>query len=712
MNCNSTDLAVAFAKTDVHSYENFLALHDPELRRSLGIFYTPQPAVNYIVRAVDDILKEDFDLPGGIADKTKIDFDGQTVHKVQILDPATGVGTFLFEVIEQIHRRIKGKYGLAAWKRYVPEHLLPRLHGFEIMETPYSIAQLKLAEWLHGTGYPLSEHQRFSIHLTNALEPQEQYEHVPIMVVLGNPPYNVSTMNKSQFSNELIAKYKIGEGVENERNIQPLSDDYIKFIALGQHFIETNPEKCGILAYISNNSFLDGLIHRQMRKSLLGTFDVIYILNLHGNVRKKEKTPDGGKDENVFNIQVGTSINTIVKWPAHRTTDKPAKVYYADLFGTRQEKYNFLSSRRLKTSGFNEITPVAPNYFFIEKDFSGKQDYDKGFSIPKLFLKYNSGIKTHCDAVTIQFSSKEMQSVRNDLHRLEIDDFVRKYRLKENSKDWTVQKAKRDINRNQPSLTKIVYRPFDTRWTLYTGETGGFLVRPRTDVMQHIIDKENLCLIVSRQVNLAKWNHVYIANSIVECCVNFCGAGMPIVAPLYLYPPQEERRPNFNQVIVAKIEQIIGKKIKPEKLFDYIYAVLHSPKYRKNYEEFLKIDFPKIPYPVDNTEFERFVKYGQRLRKLHLLEKIPKIKTTVPIADGNVVENVRFVDGKVFINKTQYFDNVPASVWEFYVGGYQPLQKYLKDRKGRVLTFEEIQHYQKIAAVLSETETIMKELCR
>ena len=228
--------------------------------------------------------------------------------------------------------------------------------------------------------------------------------------------------------------------------------------------------------------------------------------------------------------------------------------------------------------------------------------------------------------------------------------------------------------------------------------------------MQHLLDMDNFCLIVSRQVKLEHWNHVYAANKIVECCVNFCGAGMPKIFPLYVYPPQEERRANFNQEIVTKIEQNIGKKVKPEKLFDYIYAVLHSPKYRKEYEEFLKIDFPRIPYPTDSTEFERFAKYGKRLRELHLLEKVPKTKTTFPIADGNVVENIRFVDGKVFINKTQYFDNVPSEVWNFYIGGYQPAQKWLKDQKGRTLTFDDTQHYQKIVAVLTETIMIQQEV--
>ncbi|MDR0327892.1 MAG: hypothetical protein LBI05_06310, partial [Planctomycetaceae bacterium] len=505
-------------------------------------------------------------------------------------------------------------------------------------------------------------------------------------------------------------RYKVGAGVEKERNIQPLSDDYIKFFALGQHFIESNSAQCGILAYISNNSFLDGLIHRQMRKSLLDTFDKIYIINLHGNSKKKETAPDGGKDDNVFNIQVGTSINIFVKLPGSRTSDKPAKVYYADLFGKRQDKYDFLSSKKLKRTGYTPLKPAAPFYFFVPKDFSGQKNYEQGFSIKDLFPLYNSGIKTDRDEL---FVDHEKDILEKRIKKLLSGDydwrFEDQFRVIDSS-GYKVTQVIKNKKYDRRYLQKIAYRLFDYRWIYYDP---AIISRASNKVMQHMVDRNNIALLTCRQQSTFPFQHAFVSSVIADCCsVSLQTKEWTYVFPLYVYPPQEERRPNFNPEIVAKIEQIIGKKVKPEKLFDYIYGILHSPKYRKDYEEFLKIDFPRIPYPTDNSDFDSFAKFGQRLRELHLLEKVPKIKTTFTVADGNMVESVRYVDGKVYINTTQYFGNVPESAWTFYIGGYQPLQKYLKDRKGRKLTFEEIEHYQKIVAVLNETIAMMEQLSR
>ena len=763
----------------IHFYEDFLTAYNPDLRKSRGVFYTPQPAVGYIVRAVDEILQQDFKLRDGIADNTKVVIEGQKFHQVQILDPATGTGTFLAEMIRQVHAKIVKKNMQGAWNNYVANDLLPRLHGFEILMAPYAMAHLKLDMILEDTGYRFDKDQRVSVYLTNALdggirpgaasdylagfvdwlvhEARESHrikQKMPIMVVIGNPPYNVSTMNRNEFSSLLISQYKEGLG-EKKTN---LDDDYIKFIALGQRFIDRNNVSGGILAYISNNSFLDGVTHRNMRKSLLKTFDKIYVLNLHGNARKKETAPDGSKDDNVFNIMQGTSINIFVRTPK-RKEDAKGRVFYLDLYGKRAEKYQFLETKSLKTTRFAELDLSDQFYsFFAPKDFSARKKYDKGFSVTELFIQYNSGIQTDRDSLFIDHDKDVLATRMKKLLSGDYDwRFEDKFRIVDSS-GYKLTQAIKNKKFDSRYLQEIAYRPFDHRWIYYDPT---IISRPGFKAMQHLLGNDNFCLTVSRQVKLEEWNHVYISDGLVERGVNFCGggSGAPIIAPLYIYPdnygliakrgfdepnaapafvskhiidrrvwtrpgmqgaeqmfplylnpPQEKRQPNLNSQIVAKIEHIIGKKVKPEKLFDYIYAVLHSPKYRKDYAEFLKIDFPKIPYPVDNTEFERLAKFGQRLRELHLLEKIPKMKTTFPIADGNVVENIRFIDGKVFINKTQYFGNVPASAWEFYIGGYQPLQKYLKDRKGRVLTFEEIQHYQKVVAALAETIEIMKQL--
>jgi len=360
----------------VHFYETFLGEYNPALRKARGVWYTPQPVVNFIVRAVDDILKDEFDLPQGLADtsKTKVTvkvpthdkrYAGgmreyeQEVHKVQILDPATGTGTFLAEVVRQIHKKFEGQQGV--WTRYATEHLIPRLNGFELLMASYAMAHLKMDMLLTETGYKPTDDQRFRIFLTNSLEEAHPdtgtlfsswlsdeadqanaiKRDTPVMCVIGNPPYSVSSSNKGEWIESLTADYKKDL---NERNIQPLSDDYIKFIRYGQHFIDKNGE--GILAYISNNSFIDGIIHRKMRKHLLESFDKIYILDLHGNSRKRETAPDGKIDKNVFDIMAGVSINLFIKTNQKSKSDK-GKVFHYDLFGERVFKYNFLNENKI-----------------------------------------------------------------------------------------------------------------------------------------------------------------------------------------------------------------------------------------------------------------------------------------------------------------------------------------------------------------------------
>ncbi|GHT25505.1 DNA methyltransferase [Planctomycetales bacterium] len=730
----------------IHFYENFLAAYNPELRKDIGAFYTPQPVVSYIIQAVNDILKDEFNLSKGLADNTKItvktkDKDGREkldkVHKVQILDPATGTGTFLAETVRCIYAELVADGQQGAWNNYVAEDLLPRLHGFEILMAPYAMAHLKLDTILESSGYKFENEQRLGIYLTNALD--EGFKKIerlpfaawlsdeaaganrikketPVMVVIGNPPYNnflgvVSHFNETAYAKQLIEKYKSGL---NDQKLN-LDDDYIKFIALGQDFIEKNSDSCGILAYISNNSFLDGVTHRQMRKQLLETFDKIYILNLHGDSRKKEKAPDGSKDENVFKIMQGNSVNIFIKLPnkERKTSKTPspvlsAQVFYADLFGRRQDKYDFLSSKKLKRTGYAKLDPVEPYYFFTPKNFRRQKKYDKGFSIAELFINFGTGIKTERDNVTTNFTESELKNIVRDFAELKESEITDKYRLYD-SRDWSVARAKQDVlgHYNWAKYIKqIHYRPFDIRYIYYTGVSKGFIGTPGTKIAAEM-QQDNVALLTTRHFPPnSPFNRVFVTRYMADI---HAVSDQSIVFPLYIYP-FGEKQPNFNAEVVEKIAGFIGKKVKPEKLFDYIYAVLHSPKYRKDYEEFLKIDFPKIPYPADNAEFERFAKYGEKLRKLHLLETVPKIKTQFSITGNNIVTDIKYANERVYINKEQYFGKVPETAWQFYIGGYQPAQKYLKDRKGRTLSFQEIEHYGQMIAVLLETERLMNEL--
>jgi len=746
--CNVEEILKNYGKSTkmedpiIHFYETFLSEYDPKLRKSRGVWYTPQPVVNFIVRAVDDILKTEFNLPQGLADtsKTTIKVNTQTadkrsatgykqmeqeVHKVQILDPATGTGTFLAEVLKHIHKKFQGQQGI--WSNYVETHLLPRLNGFELLMASYAMAHLKLDLLLTETGFKPTSNQRFKVYLTNSLEEHHQdtgtlfanwlsteaneANHIkrdtPVMCVIGNPPYAVSSTNKNDWIDDLISDYKKDL---NEKSYNSLSDDYVKFIRYGQHYIEKNGS--GVLAYISNNSFIDGIVFRQMRKHLLECFDKIYILDLHGNAKKREVCPDGSPDQNVFDIMQGVSVNIFVK-TGNKKKNELGKVFNSDLFGKRNVKYEYLNSNSLNSIKWKKLKCSEPNYYFVEKDFGGKDIYENGFQIDKLFPVNSVGIVTSRDAVLIAYTKEELVS--------QVEAYY-------------------DINADKSLLQKVDYRTFDDRFIYYDTK---LIDRARDKVMSHTL-KKNTVLNVSKQA-IKGFNHIFIGDS--PCDKNYIASagqfGAGNAFPLYLYPETngqqaieqtEERTPNLKAEIVNQIANKLGLTFTNEKqtkentfapidILDYIYAVLYSPTYREKYKEFLKIDFPRVPYPKDLDTFWQLVKVGGEIRQIHLLESptVEQYITQYPIDGDNVVGKPKYVpipkneetgvlQGNVFINDSQYFANVPLTAWKFYIGGYQPAQKWLKDRKGRKLEFDDILHYQKIIVALSETDRLMKEI--
>lgn len=587
----------------IHFYETFLTEYDPKLRKSRGVWYTPQPVVNFIVRAVDDILKTEFDLPQGLADtsKTTIKVNSQSadkrsvtgykqvdqeIHKVQILDPATGTGTFLAEVIRLIHKKFEGQQGI--WSNYVETHLLPRLNGFELLMASYAMAHLKLELLLKEFGYNSDSNQRLKVFLTNSLE-QASTEvpnlfmsqwlteeaikadfvkrDTPVMCVIGNPPYSVSSTNKGEWIENLAADYKKDL---NERNIQPLSDDYIKFIRYGQHFIDKNGS--GILAYISNNSFIDGIIHRQMRKHLLGSFDKIYILDLHGNAKRKETCPDGSADQNVFDIMQGVSINIFVKTGKKKKNDI-GTVFHYDLQGRRENKYDFLRDKVLSNIEWNNLKLKSPMYIFKPQDSKLLELYNKGLSIDSLFVINATGVKTERDNFTIQFNSKEIDSIIVDLKNLEVDDIRKKYSLTKDGRDWQLSFAKKDIVNNKFLITKIQYRPFDYRFTAYTGVTKGFMAYPREKIMAHLV-KDNFAFVTTRLNRGLSQGYNFISRNILDLHLLDSAADSLQSMPLYLYPETTaqqtieqttERTPNLNLEIVNQIAEKLGLKFVNEK---------------------------------------------------------------------------------------------------------------------------------------------------
>lgn len=743
----------------IHFYEDFLAEYNPKLRKSKGVWYTPQPVVGFIVRAVDEILQKDFNLPEGLADYSMIEqdvaieqsHDGRTsdrmkhekkkFHRVQILDPATGTGTFLAEVVNQIYDRYRDQQGI--WQEYVEKHLLPRLNGFEILMASYAVAHLKLDMLLANTGYQHQSEKRLRVYLTNSLEESNNEPRTlfsqwlsreateanvikrdcPVMVMIGNPPYSISSQNKGEWISNLVTDYKKGL---NEKKIN-IEDDYIKFIRLGQYYVEKNGS--GLLAYISNNSFIDGITHRQMRRSLMDAFDCIYILDLHGNARKQEVAPDGSKDENVFDIMQGVSINIFVKTGLKKKGEL-ATIYHQNIFGTRESKYSTLNEASLSTISWKQLSPTEPYYFFVPKDFSVRDEYERGFKVDELMIVCNSGIQTKRDDFVYQFTQQKIENIIKSLRELDAEVCRNKLSIGDDGIAWTVDWAKQDVCNNKGYYSKVLYRPFDLRWTYYTGKSSGFMARPRKPEAENML-KENIALLAVRNTRRDMSNNYFVANSLVDkdgiSSFDNCR-----FFPLYVYQENmgvEERVVNFNMELYSKIAEGLNYSpcdddricidlaaeyngvLFPRNLFDYIYAILHSPKYRERYKEFLKIDFPRIPYPTDRNKFADLVEKGAKLQQLHLMEDLPtRTGINFPVAGSMQVDCYRLENNRVYINSEQYFDNVPESAWNFYIGGYQPAQKWLKDRKGMSLSFEDVKHYGRIIYILKHTEQIMQEI--
>src|SRR5690554_2536587 len=781
--CNVEEILKNYGKTTkmedpiIHFYETFLAEYDPKLRKSRGVWYTPQPVVNFIVRAVDDILKTEFNLPQGLADtsKTTIKVNTQTadkrsatgykqmeqeVHKVQILDPATGTGTFLAEVIKHVHKKFKGQEGI--WSSYVENDLLPRLNGYELLMASYAMAHLQLDLLLKETGFKPTKDQRTRVYLTNSLEEYHpdtgtlfanwlsseanEANHIkrdtPVMCVIGNPPYSGISSNNGEWISDLIEDYKYVDGVHFNERKHWLNDDYVKFLRYGQHFIEKNGS--GVLAFINPHGFLDNPTFRGMRWHLLKTYDKIYILDLHGNSKKKETAPDGSADINVFDIQQGVSINIFVK-TGKKKTNELGEVFHFDKYGKRNEKYDFLSKNSISSLQFNKPSFQKPFYFFKPFNYEALENYQKAIKITDLFDTNSVGCVSANDYLNISYSQKEQKQKISDILELEESIWRIQYKRPKDAQSWKYLWAKEDAEKNKDSkLSKVSYRPFDERWTLYTGNSGGLYARPVTQVMRHFIEKDNNGLVIGRQghvVGNMQWNLIYTTNSITDFNLFYRGGGM--LFPLYKYPiidgqqkieQSHERIPNINQDNANKFAKHLGLSYTNEKestkntfapidILDYIYAVLHSPTYREKYKEFLKTDFPRIPYPKNKDTFWQLVKLGGEIRQIHLLESptVEQYITQYPIdgdnfvnrkitksSPGYVADNETY--GKVYINDHQYFDKVPLVAWEFYIGGYQLAQKWLKDRRGRTLEFDDILHYQKIIVALSETDRLMKEI--
>jgi len=705
----------------INFYETFLKNYNPEERQRLGVYYTPLPVVSYITTSIHKLLKAKFGKAEGFA-----------TNDVTLLDPAAGTLTFVVQAIKQVQKELQERNKTGLIKSYIEEHILPHFHAFEILVAPYTVGHFKVSMVLEEMGYKFKEDERFQFYLTNTLEMKEPKqvsflidlakegqeakrvkEKVPILVVLGNPPYSVSSENKSKFIESLMDNYK--EDVREERNIQPLSDDYIKFVRFA-HWKIAQAGK-GIAGFITNNSYLSGVIHRGMRRKLLETFDEIYILNLHGSSRIGERTPEGGKDENVFDIQQGVAIALYVKL---EEPQKEKKVHYADLWGLRSKKYEYLFENDTEITKWQGLKPVAPYYFLVPKDFALQEKYEKFWKVTDIFKEWSSGVKTSRDRFVVGFTKNEvLRKVRIFTGPL-TDELVKESLRLRDTRDWSLSNARRKAKTEklEDKIITYAYRAFDNRHICYSFS----LIEPGNDrfpLMRNLLH-ENLAICSTRIISGEHFEHAFVSEIVGDYCyISNKTKEVIYFFPLYLYPEQPKGQlfekeagelkcvPNFTDRFLQAIKESLGTEPAPEEIFYYIYAVLYSPAYRQRYEEFLKIDFPRIPLPSDYEAFKALNNLGKELVELHLLkhEALDETEVGFPEGGSNKVERVRYDETaqRVYINKDQCFEGILKEVWEYRVGAYQVMEKYLKDRKGRKLFLDEINHYIKVAKAIHLT---------
>lgn len=770
----------------IHFYESFLTEYDRQKKIQRGVFYTPGPVVSYIVRSVDALLRSEFGLEDGLADTATwaevAKRTGLTVPEgvspnqdfVQILDPATGTGTFLVEVIELIHKTLQAKWKAQGhiqpqiellWNEYVPQHLLPRLYGYELLMAPYAIAHLKVGLKLYETGYRFGGDTRARVYLTNALEPAQSVSGlldfaIPALareaqavnevkamhrftVVLGNPPYSGHSANKGEWIRDLLRGRVGSERVEsyftvdgsslNERNPKWLNDDYVKFMRFASWQIERTGQ--GVVGFITNHSYLDNPTFRGMRESLANTFPVMYLLDLHGNAKKREHAPDGGKDENIFEIQQGVAIGLFVQaaWRGLRHCG------HADLWGSRERndgggKYGYLVDHDVSSTTWNPLFPEPSLRLFVPRDETLYEEYQAGWSLTAIFPVNSVGIVTARDRLVIQWTANEMEYVAADFASRDMEEARTVYGLGKDSRDWKVLLAQEDVLTGNGRVCPIQYRPFDRRFTFYTGKSRGFICMPRPEIMRHMLAENNLGLIACRQQSQAgvEWGLCGVTRLIIESCViSNKTREINYLFPIYAYLPEalNQREPNLNRKFNAAFEAAVAlnfisdgtgdlaSTFGPEDVFHYLYAVLHSPGYRRRYADFLRSDFPRVPLPSNRALFVELCRLGARLVLLHVMEfESTDAEVTFPIVGSSRVDMPRFTPsrsaqaGRVWINTDQYFDGVDHETYTFTVGGYQPAQKWLKDRRGRTLCPDDIEHYCRIIEALAETRRRMTEI--
>jgi hypothetical protein len=724
----------------VHFYETFLSQYDPTEREQRGVYYTPEPVVNYIVRSLHEMLKTHFGKTDGLASKG-----------VTLLDPAAGTMTFIAKAAQEAVDEFITKYGGGGREEFIRSHVLRNFYGFELMMAPYAVGHMKMGFFLEELGHRLNNDERMPFYLTNTLDNEELEQsklpglyalaeesrlagivkkETPVLVILGNPPYSGHSKNVGKWIRGLIEDYKQVDGKPlGEKNSKWLQDDYVKFLRFAQWKIEQAGQ--GLVGMITNHGFLDNPTFRGMRQSLMKTYDEIYLLNLHGNSRRKEKCPDGSPDKNVFEIKKGVAIVFFIKQTCKHNTN--AVVQYSDLWGKREAKYYWLDEHTRSSTDWQELSPTTPYYLFVPQDMDLSTQYQAYISIPEIFPVNSVGIVTCRDAITIRWTSKDVWDTVTDFSRMHPELARQAFGLGKDSSTWKVTLAQEDLRKSgleRKNIKPILYRPFDTRYTYYTGKSCGFHGRPRSEVMRHLVENDNLALITNKQIAIDKINHTWITNNLTDLHVLETAHASAYIFPLYLYPKPVEanlftelepqiRQENLKSGLLAELAKNYDKKVAPEEILHYIYAVLYAPIYREKYDEFLSMEFPRVPFTADVELFDKLASLGVRLTAMHLLSS-PELDTPNCQFEGkgdNCVE--RGSQGglhydpeqqRVYINDKQYFTTVVPEVWSYQVGGYQVCKKWLKERRDRNLELIEIQTYCRIVTALGKTIELQNEI--
>ncbi len=734
----------------VHFYETFLSAYDPETREKRGVYYTPEPVVGYIVRSVHQLLKTDFDLEDGLASK-----------EITLLDPASGTLTFPAEAIKLAVKEYSDKYGNGGLNHFISGQILKNFFAFELMMAPYAIGHIKISFLLEELGYIMKEDERFKLYLTNTLDiedlaqtqipgleslSEESHEagkikqKEPVLIIIGNPPYSGQSANKNAWTEKLLKEdldgainyYTIDGRPLGEKNPKWLQDDYVKFLRFGQWKIHKAGQ--GILGMITNHSYLDNPTFRGMRQSLMNTFNEIYIVDLHGSSLKKETALDGSKDENVFDIRQGVCIAIFVK----QKNKKGCKIFVNDIYGLREEKYLWLDENDYTNKSYEKIEPFKPFYFLKKDTTLASKDYLKWISVTEIFPSNSVGIVTARDNLTIKWMPSEILNTIRQFAKMDTELARQAYNLGKDSRDWKVAMAQDDLIKtgcNPDLIQKIFYRPFDIRSTYYTGNSRGFHCMPRPEVMRQML-RDNIGLNLVRQVKTSnEWQHVLVSDKITESCyISNKTSEISYCFPLFLYKLEEKKKkgslqtimlfepdmkydsknrlPNISPKVFDLLEKSFRNKPTPEQIFYYCYAVLFSNIYRKKYVEFLKIDFPRIPLTSDYELFLQITTFGEELIALHLLKHRTLSR---PIArywgtGEDQIEKPVFNVGQkcVFINETKYFEGITKEVWEYQIGGYHVIEKYLKDRKGRKM--DDPATFCKVAMAINNTINIQNKI--